>query len=82
MLSRMLDRMRRKVPDTRLGAVVVGVVAGAVAGATAALTAGIWSPHDSVAHRLFAFVPGGMAGGVVLGLLLYAQNMRRATPGA
>jgi hypothetical protein len=68
----------RKVPDTWWGAIVVGVPVGAVAGVTAALTAGIWSPDNSVAHRLFAFVPGCIAGGVVLCLLLHADNMRRA----
>jgi len=56
--------MRRKVPDTWWGAIVVGVVAGSVGGATAAL-ADIWS-NDSLAHRLFAFVPGGAAGFVVV----------------
>jgi hypothetical protein len=67
--------MRRTVPDTWWGAIVVGVVAGSVGGATAAL-ADIWS-NDSLAHRLFAFVPGGAAGFVVFCLLMHARNMRR-----
>lgn len=72
----MLVNMRRKVPDTWWGAVVVGVLAGATGGVTAALMDGIWS-HDSVAHRLFVFVPGFMAGGVVLYVLMHAQKMSR-----
>jgi hypothetical protein len=68
--------MRRKVPDTWWGAIVVGVLAGAAGGVTAALLDGLGS-SDSVAHRMFAFVPGWIAGGVVLCLLKHAYNLRR-----
>jgi hypothetical protein len=70
--------MRRKVPDTWWGAVIVWVLAGATGGVIAARMDGIWS-HDSVAHRLFVFVPAWIAGGVVLYLLMHARNTRRAT---
>jgi hypothetical protein len=40
------------------------------------LTDGIWS-SDSVAHRLFVFVPGAIAGFVVLYLSMHAHNARR-----
>jgi uncharacterized membrane protein YeaQ/YmgE (transglycosylase-associated protein family) len=68
--------MRRKVPDTWWGAIVVGVLAGAAGGVAGALTDGIWS-SDSVAHRMAVFVPAAIAGVVVLSLLKHAQNMRR-----
>jgi hypothetical protein len=68
--------MRRKVPDTWWGAIVVGVLAGAAGGVTAALLDGIGS-NDSVAHRMFVFVPAWIAGGVVVYLLLHAHNIRR-----
>jgi hypothetical protein len=68
--------MRRRVTDTWWGAVIVGVLAGATGGVIAALMDGIWS-HDSVAHRLFVFVPAWIAGGIVLYGLIQAQNMRR-----
>jgi hypothetical protein len=52
---------------------VLSGVAGGVAGA---LTDGIWS-SDSVAHRLFVFVPAAIAGVVVLSLFMHAHNARR-----
>jgi hypothetical protein len=69
--------MRRKMPDNWWGAIVVGVLAGAAGGVTAGLLYGIWS-NDSVAHRLFVFVPAWIAGGVVLYVLNHAQNKSRA----
>jgi hypothetical protein len=68
--------MRRKVPDTWWGAIVVGVLAGAAGGLAGALMDGFWS-SDSVAHRLFVFVPAWMAGAVVLYLLKHAHDLRR-----
>jgi uncharacterized membrane protein YeaQ/YmgE (transglycosylase-associated protein family) len=68
--------MQRKVPDAWWGAIVVGVLAGAAGGITAALMDGIWS-SNSVAHRLFVFVPSWIAGAVVLFLFFHAHNMRR-----
>ena len=69
--------MRRKVPDTWWGAVVVGVVAGGVGGATwAAITAAMDS--ESLPHLLLAAVPTAMVGVVMLSLLKHHDNVRRA----
>jgi hypothetical protein len=53
------------------------VLAGTTGGVVGALTDGLWS-NDSVVHRLAVFVPGAIAGGVVLYVLIHSQSMRRA----
>jgi hypothetical protein len=64
------------MPDTWWGAVIVGVLAGAAGGVIAALMDGIWR-SDSLARRVFVFVPAWIAGAVVLYLLKHAHNLRR-----
>jgi hypothetical protein len=69
--------MRRKVPDTRWGALVVGVLAGGVAGvAWAVLTAAMDS--ESLPHLLVVAAPTAMVGFVMLSLLKHHDNVRRA----
>jgi hypothetical protein len=69
--------MRRKVPDTRWGALVVGVLAGGAAGVVwAVMTAAMDSA--SLPHLLFVVVPTAMVGFVMLSLLKHQANVRRA----
>ena len=69
--------MRRKVPDTWWGAVVVGVLAGGVGGATwAVITAAMDS--ESLPRLLSVAVPTAMVGFVMLSLLKHHDNLRRA----
>ena len=69
--------MRRKVPDTWWGAVVVGVLAGGVGGATwAVMTAAMDS--ESLSRLLVVAVPTAMVGFVMLSLLKHHDNVRRA----
>ena len=72
-------RMRRKVPDTWWGAIIVGALAGGAGGITFALLNAIWS-DDSVAHLMFVNVPAWIAGGIVLYVLVHARKTRRASP--
>jgi hypothetical protein len=69
--------MRRKVPDTWWGAVIVGVLAGGAAGVVWAL---MTAAMDSVSlpHLLFVVVPTAMVGFVMLSQLKHHDNVRRA----
>jgi hypothetical protein len=69
--------MRRKVPDTWWGAVVVGVLAGGAGGVVwAVMTSAMDS--ESLPRLLLVALPTAMVGVVMLSLLKHHDNVRRA----
>ena len=69
--------MRRKVPDTWWGAVVVGVVAGGAGGVVWAVMKAAMD-SEPLPHLLVVAVPTAMVGVVMLSLLKHQDNVRRA----